>query len=151
MLNSIAFTERLQKVLDYYELSASAFAEKIGIGRSSISHIVSGRNKPSLEFVLNILENFKEVSFDWLLHGKGEFPKSINISSTSYNEIEKKAPQNLFEKKASDENEINLFSNTPKITAPIQSSIIGSTTENYSEIERIVIFYKNGKFKEYKN
>ena len=116
MLNSVAFTERLQKVLDYYDLSASAFAEKIGIGRSSISHIVSGRNKPSLEFVLNILENFKEVNFDWLLYGKGEFPKNNNTAPVIGNEIEKKRQPSLFENTTLNESENNLFSNTPKIT-----------------------------------
>ncbi len=74
MINTEAFTKRLQQVMDYYGESASSFAEKIGVQRSSISHILSGRNKPSLEFVLKILSAFPEVELYWLLNGKGEFP-----------------------------------------------------------------------------
>ena len=48
MINNTEFAKRLQKVIDYYGESGSSFAEKIGVQRSSISHILSGRNKPSL-------------------------------------------------------------------------------------------------------
>ena len=48
-------------------LSASAFADKIEVQRSSISHILSGRNKPSLEFIQKVLTAFPKVSSDWLL------------------------------------------------------------------------------------
>ena len=54
MINTEEFTKRLQKVIDYYGETTSSFAEEIGVQRSSISHILSGRNKPSLEFVLKI-------------------------------------------------------------------------------------------------
>ena len=77
MINTEDFIKRLQKVIDYYGESASSFAEKIGVQRSSISHILSGRNKPSLEFVLKILSSFPEVELYWLLNGKGDFP-SLN-------------------------------------------------------------------------
>ncbi len=74
MINSKYFTERLQKIINYYGLSASSFADKIGVQRSSISHILSGRNKPSLDFVMKILSSFPEVDLYWLLNGKGNFP-----------------------------------------------------------------------------
>src|SRR5690606_20428703 len=70
------FTKRIDKILDYYELNATSFAEKIEVGRSSISHIISGRNKPSLDFIMKILEQFPEVNFNWLVYGKGNFPTS---------------------------------------------------------------------------
>ena len=74
MINSDEFSKRLQKVMDYYGDSASSFAENIGVQRSSISHILSGRNKPSLDFVMKILSFYKEVELYWLLNGKGHFP-----------------------------------------------------------------------------
>ena len=52
MVNIEKFAERLKIVMDHYELSAALFAEKIEVQRSSISHILSKRNKPSLEFVM---------------------------------------------------------------------------------------------------
>ncbi len=61
--------------MDYHELSASLLAEKINVQRSSISHILSGRNKPSLDFILKITSTFKDVDIYWLLNGTGSFPK----------------------------------------------------------------------------
>lgn len=84
MINSLEFTTRIKKVMDIYDLSASLFADKIGVQRSSISHILSGRNKPSLDFVLKITSEFKEVDIHWLLEGKGVFPKTqLKESSAS--------------------------------------------------------------------
>jgi transcriptional regulator with XRE-family HTH domain len=57
-------------------LSASAFAEKIGVQPSSISHVLSGRNKPSLEFVQKVLVQFPKVSADWLLTGNTKIKES---------------------------------------------------------------------------
>lgn len=124
MVNNADFIKRLEKVMKYYSLSASAFAEKIGVQRSSISHILSGRNKPSLEFTMKILTSFPEVDLYWLLNGKGNFPK----------EEEKKQST----------------SSTPNITNQIQTKIQDTTPTN-SEIERIVIFYKDGSFKNFEN
>ncbi|WP_367279616.1 helix-turn-helix transcriptional regulator [Ulvibacterium sp.] len=68
--------KRLRKLLRYYDLSASAFADKIGVQRSSISHLLTGRNKPSLEFVLKVIDTFPEVDLYWLVRGKGNFPST---------------------------------------------------------------------------
>ena len=65
---------RIQRVIDFHGLSVSAFADKIGVQRSSISHLLSGRNKPSLDFVLKLVQAFPEVNLYWLLNGEGNFP-----------------------------------------------------------------------------
>ena len=83
MINAEKFAKRLQKILDYYDLSAAAFADEIHVGRSSISHILSGRNNPSLDFVLKVISSFPEVELYWLLNGKGDFPKQVETSSKS--------------------------------------------------------------------
>ena len=82
MINNLDFAHRLNKVMDYYQLSAAAFADKISVQRSSISHLLSGRNRPSLDFVLKVLEEFKDVELYWLLNGKGSFPKKEDTGST---------------------------------------------------------------------
>ncbi|MBT8181061.1 MAG: helix-turn-helix domain-containing protein [Eudoraea sp.] len=74
MVNTEEFVRRLEKVMNYYGLSASAFADKIAVQRSTISHLLTGRNKPSLEFVLKVVKSFPEVNLYWLLNGKGSFP-----------------------------------------------------------------------------
>ena len=125
MINTQAFASRLQMVIDHFEESASSFAEKIGVQRSSISHILSGRNKPSLDFVLKVLSSFPEVELYWLLNGKGNFPSEVK---------ENKSPSD----------------SGPKVSAEKTSSI--PLTKNLDKnIERIVIFYKDGSFKNFEN
>ena len=75
MVNSDDFIKRLEIILDYYSLNASSFADKIGVQRSSLSHLLSGRNKPSLDFILKIMEVYPEVDLYWILKGQGVFPK----------------------------------------------------------------------------
>jgi len=129
MVNVEEFAKRLKIIIDYYEISASLLAEKMEIQRSSISHILSGRNKPSLEFVLKILKTFPEVELYWLLNGVGEFPKQ----TTNKNE---RPPLSLDGGGMKQSKKLNLENNT-----------IAYKKED--EIDRIVIFYKNGTFKSY--
>ena len=65
-----AITERVKKIMEDNELSSSQMADRIGVQRSAISHILSGRNKPSLDFILKVLESFSNVSTEWLLRGQ---------------------------------------------------------------------------------
>ena len=61
MINNLDFADRLNNIMDYYHLSAAAFADKIKVQRASLSHLLSGRNKPSLEFVLKVLKKNQKV------------------------------------------------------------------------------------------
>jgi transcriptional regulator with XRE-family HTH domain len=63
-------TERIKKIMDDNGLTPSQMADRIGVQRSAISHIISGRNRPSLDFVVKVLESFENVSSDWLLKGR---------------------------------------------------------------------------------
>ena len=74
MINNSEFADRLRHIMDYYQLSASGFADKIQVQRSSISHLLSGRNKPSLDFVLRVIKEFEDVELYWQLNGTGSFP-----------------------------------------------------------------------------
>ncbi|WP_419211420.1 helix-turn-helix transcriptional regulator [Maribacter sp. X9] len=82
MLDAVTFIKRLELLLEHYELSSAAFADRINVQRSSISHLLKGRNKPSLEFVMKINEAFSEVDLEWLLYGKGTFPNGAIENNT---------------------------------------------------------------------
>ena len=119
MVNILDFTNRLKKILNYHQLTASLFADKIGVQRSSISHILSGRNKPSLDFILKVTNTFTDVDIYWLLNGKGAFPKE-------------QEPTN-------------------KVFLPEESSIVETINSKSSKkMNRIVVFYEDGTFEEYK-
>ena len=139
MVNSPEFAKRLQKILEYYSLSATSFSEKIDFNRSTISHLLSGRNKPSLEFVMKVLHQFPEVQLYWLLNGTGNFPsssyeKSTNTSNDTFtaseSETQKTKCEAVIEKSASE-------------------TKTDGASKNSSEIERIIIFYQDGSFKAY--
>ena len=72
MLNTESFLKRLEEIMLNNQLSAAAFAERIGVQRSSVSHILSRRNKPSLDFMLKIHEHFREIDLDWLILGNSK-------------------------------------------------------------------------------
>lgn len=147
MINTDHFVKRLETIFDYYGLTASLFADKINVQRSSISHLLSGRNKPSLDFTLKVIESFPEVELLWLLNGKGSFPKGENGTEekTAISSNEKAVQEN------------NLFSQ--EITALTTNVEISTTIPNIqteeklvhsdSKIERIVVFYTDGTFKNY--
>ena len=93
MVNTEEFVKRLERILKYYGLSASAFADRIGVQRSSISHLLTGRNRPSLEFVLKVVKTFQDVNLYWLLNGKGSFPAKSSPTSQQKPQVsEEKSP-----------------------------------------------------------
>ncbi len=63
--------DRLLKLLDSEQLSSARFADAIGVQRSSVSHILSGRNKPSFDFLQKTLKAFPLLNADWLILGEG--------------------------------------------------------------------------------
>lgn len=63
---------RLQQFLDLENLSPARLADIIGVQRSGLSHILSGRNKPSFDFIRRILVKFPRINADWLITGKGK-------------------------------------------------------------------------------
>ena len=130
MINTVDFIERLQKVITFYEETASSFAEKIGVQRSSISHILSGRNKPSLDFVMKVLHSYPEVDLYWLMNGKGQFPKVDAV------------------KNIDSQPKLKFSDSNPELLTQIPNS---KNSSDSNEIDKIIIFYKDGSFKSYQN
>ncbi|HEU4791799.1 MAG TPA: helix-turn-helix transcriptional regulator [Flavobacterium sp.] len=147
MVNTDDFIKRLEIILDYYSLNASSFADKIGVQRSSMSHLLSGRNKPSLDFILKIIEIFPDVDLYWILNGKGIFPKNSEAnedlkSNSIVSNIDTPTPIDLFSQISMPTESNSLLSKSNKIETSTEN-------ENSDEVEKIVFFYKNGSFKIY--
>jgi len=142
MINSQDFIKRLQIIIDHYQLSAASLADKIAVQRSSISHLLSGRNKPSLEFVLKLVRQFPEVNLYWLLNGIGNFPSTLsefNIPKEIISEGNKES------ERLSDEK-------TTEISKTLKEQMLHSNHYyTQDEIDTVIICYKNGNFKSYKN
>jgi len=69
--------DQIQEILTKERLSSSQFADRIGIQRSSVSHVLSGRNKPGFDFIQKILIAFPGINGDWLITGSGDMYKGI--------------------------------------------------------------------------
>lgn len=140
---------RIQKLIDSENLSPSKFAEIIGVQRSSISHILSGRNKPSFDLIHSILTKFPKVSPDWLLMGNGNIYRqmvqgSLFDSAAHSIPFEPKPPADnpaIEPTKASDKQTDEPIFAHPK--AP-ENSIFPKS------IERVLVFYSDKTFTEYK-
>lgn len=89
--------KRLQQFLNAENISQSEFADKIKVARASVSHVLSGRNKPGWDFINSMLENYPNLSAEWLLTGNGRmyksslFPEPAPVAKTAETE-----PEDLF-------------------------------------------------------
>ena len=138
---------RIKKIIELENISYSKFADIIGIQRSGISHILSGRNNPSLEVVQKILESFDYLNTDWLLFGKGEM-KKYEQQANLFDEI----PDNqviIKDRKNIEKNNSKSGENSEKDKEDDHLFHSPEVKINSKNIERIVIFFKNNKFKEY--
>lgn len=114
--------ERIKEIMNEKNLSSSLFADEIGITRASMSHLLSGRNNPSLDIIQKILHQFPDIDSDWLLFGNGR--KTSNIKEE-------------FEKVRN--TDMPLF----------KQEYLNKEVEAKSNIEKIVFFFKDGTFKQY--
>lgn len=150
MVNIDDFIKRLETILDYYSLSASVFADKIGVQRSSMSHLLSGRNKPSLDFIIKVVEVFPEVDLYWILNGKGSFPKENVQKKTEEVKITPlESTQIQPELNTPDLFSTTTSSNIEQEMQPKEKNSHSPTLISANTIERIVIFYTDGTFKNY--
>ena len=108
--------ERIRQIMSKKGMTPSQFADAIGIQRSGMSHILSGRNKPSLDFVMKVLNRFPDIDPTWLLKGdtiakpKQDIkPRELTLFSDEENEFDKDETQN---------------NERPKITKPSESKPI---------------------------
>ena len=117
-MNKEEVLRRVKKIIEDSNLTNSEFAEKIGVPKSSISHLLSERNKPSLDLITKISKNFEEITMDYLIFGLKEAKKDqIKPSSDlfSYKEID----------------------NTKD-----------SVKESNNRVKSIIIIYENNKFEQ---
>ena len=165
---------RVQKIINYSELSSSEFADEIGVQRSNISHVLSGRNKPSLDFLMKIKDRFPEIQWEWLIEGKGTMvfseketastPSSYLLEESKLNEdhddepiitglfsIPPKETETKQEEEKTKKTEIpepiyNIVENPPEISENKSIPETETPSEKGNGIKKIVFFYENGKF-----
>ncbi|GAB3902214.1 helix-turn-helix transcriptional regulator [Larkinella knui] len=131
--------DKIKQVLKDKNLTPSYFADEIGVQRSSISHILSGRNRPSFDIIQKIIRRFPELGYDWILEDEQpEYNQLTNVTQRPI-EIAPSSPRKVAQPEILDEK--------PPYIAPSQSSVAKNKEEK--TIERILVFYTDGTFREY--
>lgn len=116
--------DRIATIIKVNQHNASSFAEVLGVQRSSLSHILNGRNKPSLDFIEKVLLHFPRVDAAWLITGK-----QTAVVSTPDSEPQPKV--------SSKKSKVKVSEMVPKVS--LQNKMV----------DRIVIFYSDGTFGSY--
>jgi transcriptional regulator with XRE-family HTH domain len=133
--------EQIQEILRREDLSASQFADKIGVQRSSVSHVLSGRNKPGFDFIHKILDAFPGINAEWLITGYGEMYK------------QRRPSEELFDGPFS---ETSPAKDEKKLSANVESTgmkeqFIDEKIKPARDVERVIVFYSDKTFREYLN
>jgi len=120
-MNKKNILNRIKKIIEENNLSNSEFAEKIGIPKSSVTHLLSERNNPSLDIIIKISEAFENISTDYLIFGQeNQVKATIQHSNTLFNE--------LYESFSED-----------------------SVKDSNNKVKSIILIYENNKFEQIDN
>ena len=120
-MNKKNILKRIKKIIEENNLSNSEFAEKIGIPKSSVTHLLSERNNPSLDIIIKISEAFENISTDYLIFGQeNQVKPTIQHSNTLFNELD----ESLSEDSVKDSN---------------------------NKVKSIILIYENNKFEQIDN
>ncbi len=168
--------ERISKIIEYSGFTSSEFADEIEVQRSSISHITSGRNKPSLDFLVKVKDRFPEFQWDWLIKGDGEMLETKEIESEivkteekpkatslpdlfsliddenfgiteSEDKVQKEIPRESHKSASKLNSEI--LSDSQRLETQEAKSRSENTEYQKDKIKRVVLFFESGKFESY--
>jgi len=160
--------KRLQTLLEIEHLSPSQLADALGIQRGGISHLLSGRNKPSFDFLQKVLYKFPDINAEWLITGKGRPFKGFIEENNKSVTVDKEVQKTDFK---SNVEEINLFNqsiphssditNAPlstenTATRPETSAMTtgdipaaGNRENPQRTVRRIIIYYSDGTYNDF--
>ena len=120
-MNKKNILNRIKKIIEENNLSNSEFAEKIGIPKSSVTHLLSERNNPSLDIIIKISETFENISTDYLIFGQeNQVKPTIQHSNTLFNELDESFSED-------------------------------SVKDSNNKVKSIILIYENNKFEQIDN
>ena len=147
MLKFTIMNERIREFLTAENKSSAQLAEEIGVQPSGISHILSGRNNPSLDFILKMLEKYQFLSTEWLLFGKGSMYKESKMQTLFDVGSAENADNESIQGGVTAQNSDSDHENVQNVN--LQKKVPSSVTARSAEVERIVWFYTDNSFEEY--
>jgi transcriptional regulator with XRE-family HTH domain len=141
--------QKIKQILVEKKLSPSYFADEIGVQRSSISHILSGRNKPSFEIIQKIVKRFPDLGYEWLMDDTNTIPMPIGGNVPQQHSFVPQSGTDM-EDGFIDYKKAMLSDKSAKaiMNGKTNGFILNSTVGN-KKVERILIFYSDQSFTEY--
>lgn len=139
--------ERILKFLRNENKSSAQLADEIGVQASGISHILSGRNNPSLDFILKMLEKYQFLSTDWLLFGRGSMYKDSKMQSLFDNDIDINKENNELPSRGELKRPELAFQDVLDERQSKDKSKL--TDRSAPEVVKIVWFFENNSFEEF--
>ncbi len=150
--------DRISEFILFKNLTPAEFADLIGVQRSSVSHVLNGRNNPSFSFIQKMMEAFPEVNSRWLMLGEGRMLGQLKPLEIDVNEHDDTDAPDLFTS-MSDVKEQKSKKQTvelPKI--PLKEEVVKNTVKQISNssdisngktVKKVLIFYSDHTFEEY--
>ncbi|WP_242919106.1 helix-turn-helix transcriptional regulator [Pontibacter liquoris] len=136
--------ERIRQVMHYKNLSSTQFADEVEVPRAVISHILSGRNKPSLDVMLKIIQTYRDIQLNWLLLGEGDMLTSLAAAKST--QTAGSAPENTVK---SLEVEEKLPPPPDKIQESKPADQLPPSNPPGKEVAQIILFYTDKTFSIY--
>ena len=127
-------SNRIQELIRKNQLNAAKFADRIGVQRSNLSHVLTGRNKPGLDFIEKVLLEFPDIDANWLISGNKQSRVAPSQAVTNENLVDDTIePRNIAVK-------IEHHSGNRSIQSDKQAA----------KVEKIIVFYNDNSFEEFK-
>jgi DNA-binding XRE family transcriptional regulator len=138
---------RIEKIIKDSSMNPSEFAKHIGVSAPSISHILTGRNQPSLVIVTKILDKFTTINMDWLLFGRGQMYKTADNTTNDIHTSATKQPS-LFDQKQPEIKNIVYHEVKPPAneSKPPVIEQLPQQIQAQKKITKIMIFYSDNTF-----
>ena len=150
--------ERLTELIQLLGLTPTQFANAIGVQRSTLQHVLSGRNEASLKIVTSIHQSFPDVSLEWLLYGRGLALTSPAIipddGQTSRNDenlifsMEEMGSAEFQNLRDMTQRRSKLHSDAEQQT--LTNEKISENTKEKRHIKEVVIFFEDGTYQKFK-
>jgi transcriptional regulator with XRE-family HTH domain len=141
--------ERIKKIMEIEQLTSTRFADRLQINRAVISHILNGRNNPSLEVVTRILAEMEYINPEWLLNGTGSIYKEGVDPDTIGNQpdlFHQNVPeQDKAGAQPENEQEMGVKEQSGSMKNIEKETIVTSDTRD-RKITQIIIYYNDNTF-----
>ncbi len=141
----MSISDRIVYIQQQEGFTASKFAERLDVQRSGLSHIYSGRNNPSIDFIQKLIDKFPNYRAEWIISGKEPVKYQEEDAPLAGNEKDRtlKEQSDLFSTLKSEDKAVY---KTPAANSKLQDPKANNTDEDKNVLEKVILVYKNGTF-----